>query len=335
MPANKEALVRYRAINRCLIDRKVATKDNLIDACTEAVGAEVSWRTIAGDIKAMRQDKQLGYFAPIKNIKGEGYSYEEKGYSIDQLPLKQDELTAISFAANLLRQYSQVPLFSTFSGAVEKISEKVNLSLREQNIAELGNLMSFEHSGVDGGSNHIESLLQHIRQETVVNITYHSFSSNRISSHIIHPYFLKQYRNRWYVIGYHETYGGLRTLALERIQELEPDYSITYRPSDFDAETYYRNAIGVSITEEKPQEVVFEIPPREYQYIERQPLHSSQKVVDRNDDWVRVSLYVILNYELKSTLLALGSGVNVLKPESLKSHLLDEAQGIVNHYLKE
>ena len=69
MPSNKEALVRYRAINRCLINNNIATKQVLISACTEAVGALVSWRTIAGDINAMRNNAQLGYMAPSRMLK--------------------------------------------------------------------------------------------------------------------------------------------------------------------------------------------------------------------------------------------------------------------------
>lgn len=332
MPANKEALVRYRAINRCLIERRISTKEDLIDACTEAVGAHVSWRTIAGDIKAMRQDEQLGYLAPIKNIKNEGYIYTEKSYSIDSIPLKKDELTAISFAARLLKQYSQVDLFSTFSGAVEKLSEKVDLHIRENDTTDLGDVISFEKSTTDGGSNYINAFLQHIRQQTVVQIKYHSFSSNTTRSHIIHPYFLKEYRNRWYVVGFHETYQEIRTLALERIKEIEPDYATSYRPSTFDVNSYYQHAVGVSITNEPPIDIIFEISPQGYRYIETQPIHHSQTCIEQTDNKVTVKLNAILNYELKSTLLALGADICVLEPLALKAFFKEEAQSILKHY---
>ena len=332
MPANKEALVRYRAINRCLIERRISTKDDLIEACTEAVGAHVSWRTIAGDIKAMRQDEQLGYIAPIKNIKNEGYIYTDENYSIDSIPLKKEELTAISFAAKLLKQYSQVNLFSTFSGAVEKISEKVDMHIRENDTTDLGDVISFEQTTSDGGSNHINQLLQHIRQKTVVRMEYHSFSSNTRGSHILHPYFLKEYRNRWYVVGYHETRKKVITLALERIEAIEPDYSVTYQPSSFDVNSYYKHAVGVSVTNDPPEEIIFEISHQGYRYIERQPIHHSQKCLDNSQEKVTVGMTAIINYELKSTLLSLGSDINVLQPESLRSFLKNEANKILKHY---
>ncbi len=332
MPANKEALVRYRAINRCLVDYRIASKDVLIDACTSAIGTYVSWRTIANDIKTMRFDEQLGYLAPIKTIKGEGYAYEDPNYSIDSIPLKKEELTAIAFAANLLKQYSQVDLFSTFSGAVEKLSDKVELHVKENDTTKLGNVISFEKSYVDGGSEFINELLQHIRQKTVVQVMYHSFSTNSKKTHTIHPYFLKEYRNRWYIVGYHQEYQEVRTLALERINSVSPEYSVSYQPATFNIHSYYENAVGVSITSDKPQTILLELDAREYQYFETQPIHPSQKVVVKSDDKVQISLYVILNYELKSTLLSMGSKIKVLEPVVLRDHILNEANNMIDHY---
>lgn len=332
MPSNKEALVRYRAINRCLINHKIASQQKLIQACTDAVGAEVSWRTIAGDINAMRNDTQLGYLAPIENVKGLGYRYTDEKYSIDSIPLQKEELTAIAFAANVLKQYSHVGLFSTFSEAVEKLSDKVELHLKENDTTALGNVISFEKSTTDGGSRYINDILQHIRQQTTIAIEYHSFSSNSVKTHTIHPYFLKEYRNRWYVIGYHETYKQLRTLALERMKSIQPDYATKYRASSFDIQAYYQDAIGVSITQDKPQKIVFELSPREYQYIQSQPIHPSQRCVGQTGDKVTVELTVILNYELKSTLLSLGSNIKVLEPIELQSFLEEEAKQVLKHY---
>ncbi|MCB9262513.1 MAG: WYL domain-containing protein [Flavobacteriales bacterium] len=330
MAANKESLVRYRAINRCLIEYKIATQDNLIDACTEAIGTYVSWRTIASDIKAMRSNEQLGYFAPIETVKGEGYRYAEKGYSIDSIPLKKEELTAISFAANLLKQYSNIELFSTFSGAVEKLSERVDLHLKQNNTTELGHIISFETSTADGGSKFINEMLQHIRQQTAIEVEYHSFSSNKTSIQVLHPYFLKEYRNRWYVIGFHEKYKELRTLALERINWLKPDYKTTYRPSNFDAESYYQNAIGVSITNQKPQKVVLAVSPQEYLFLKTQPLHHSQKTIEESENEIIIELHVILNYELKSQLLSFGSGIRVIEPPELSGFIKNEAAKLLH-----
>ena len=134
------------------------------------------------------------------------------------------------------------------------------------------------------------------------------------------------------MIGYHETYQSLRTLALERMIRIEPDYATAYRVSDFNVQAYYKDAVGVSITSEDPIRIIFELSPREYQYIESQPIHSSQKCISKKEKVVTVELNAILNYELQSTLLSMGSNIKIIEPLSLKDFLYKEAMKIVEYY---
>ncbi len=323
MPANKDALIRYRAINRCLINRGIASKDDLIDACSEATTHDVSWRTIAEDIRAMRNDLSLGYEAPIENVPNQGYRYSDPDYSIDRIPLNNEELSSLSFAAKLLDQYRDVGIFSTFSGAVQKLSEKLMIRLSGTGDDDK-KVVAFETSTADGGGDWIDELLGHIRRKTVVRIGYFSFSSGRQSTHLIHPYFLKEYRNRWYLVGWHEAYSQIRTLALERIDSMEPDYTTSYRDQEFDASAYYKNAIGVSVNDSEPVLAKIRILAREWPYVESQPWHHSLKATDKGEEFVIFTLKVIVNYEFKNLLLSYGNSIEVLEPESLRRTIAAE-----------
>jgi len=332
MPSNKEAFIRYRAINRCLINRRIASKEKLIEACSEATSHEVSWRTIAEDIRAMRQDEILGFNAPIENVVNQGYRYTEENYSIDQIPLNNEEIDSLSFAARLLNQYRDVGIFSTFSGAVQKLSEKLSLKLKGDEGGEVDKIIDFESSTTDGGSKMINPLIAHIKQETVLNIRYFSFSSGKESLHIIHPYFLKEYRNRWYLIGWHESYKQIRTLALERIIEVSPEYGISFKKKKFNPTQYYRNAIGVSVNDSEVVEAVIKVSSSEWPYIESQPWHHSMKVIDKKDDFVLFGLKLIVNYEFKNLILSYGSGLEVMSPPSLRAEIALELRKSVEHY---
>jgi len=128
MPTNKEALIRYRVINRCIKDFTYATKERLIRSCEEALDkSSVSDRTLYKDIQDMKDDDRLGYRAPIKRHPDKGYYYEDPEYSIDNIPLNEEEVKALSFAATMLDQFRNVSIFSTFTGAVQKVVEAVNI----------------------------------------------------------------------------------------------------------------------------------------------------------------------------------------------------------------
>jgi len=324
--------MRYRAINRCLINNGIASKEQLVNACIEATSHEVSWRTVAEDIRVMRNDLTLGYEAPIENVVNRGYRYTDPEYSIDRIPLNNEELSSLTFAARLLDQYRDVGIFSTFSGAVQKLSEKLKIRLSESG-NEREKVVAFESSTTDGGGTWIDELLAHIRRETVIKVRYFSFSSAREATHLIHPYFLKEYRNRWYLIGWHEQYEQIRTLALERIDSLEPDYHTSYRKQAFDANAYYRTAIGVSVHDSEPVHALIQIESREWPYVKSQPWHHSMKLVEDLEEHVVFSLDVIVNYEFKHLLLSFGKAVKVLEPKELRDELAAELSAAARHYL--
>ena len=108
MPANKNALIRHKTIDRCLRNRyRRWTIDDLTDACSEAlyemegITKGVSLRTVQGDLQIMRSDK-LGYNAPIEVYDKIYYRYADPDYSISDMPLTDDDCNLLQQAIELL-----------------------------------------------------------------------------------------------------------------------------------------------------------------------------------------------------------------------------------------
>ena len=108
MPANKNALIRYKTIDRCLRNRyRRWTLDDLVDACCDAlydmegITKGVCARTVQMDIQIMRSDK-LGYNAPIVVYDKIYYTYADPDYSITEMPLSMDDCLLIKEAIALL-----------------------------------------------------------------------------------------------------------------------------------------------------------------------------------------------------------------------------------------
>ncbi len=108
MPANKNALLRYKTIDRCLRNRyRRWTLDDLVEACSDAlyemegVLRGVSVRTVQADLQVMRSDR-LGYNAPIEVYDGKYYRYADDDYSISESPLPTDMCELLSLAVERL-----------------------------------------------------------------------------------------------------------------------------------------------------------------------------------------------------------------------------------------
>jgi len=109
MPANKNALIRYKTIDECLRNRyREWTLDDLVEACSDAlydmegIRKGISKRTVQADIQIMRSDK-LGYNAPIEVYDRIYYRYSDPYYSIQQKPLSHDEYLVLEEAVERLR----------------------------------------------------------------------------------------------------------------------------------------------------------------------------------------------------------------------------------------
>ena len=108
MSQTKEAYIRYRIIDRILVNRKEATLRDLQFEIEEALGKSVSDRTIKRDIEAMRYDSELNFNAPIDyDRRDRVYYYNVKGYSINKLPLAEEDMNALFFASGILEQFSK------------------------------------------------------------------------------------------------------------------------------------------------------------------------------------------------------------------------------------
>ncbi|MFN5648878.1 MAG: WYL domain-containing protein, partial [Sphingobacteriales bacterium] len=118
MPANRNALIRYKTIDQCLRNRRKRwTLEMLLDAVSDAlyeyegIDKGISRRTIQGDIQMMRSDK-LGYNAPIIIKDRKYYTYEDPEYSITNKPLSEQDLHRINEAVEMLRQFKGFAHFS-------------------------------------------------------------------------------------------------------------------------------------------------------------------------------------------------------------------------------
>src|SRR5687768_1792898 len=206
MPANKYALLRYRVIDRCLRNkgRLYPTREDLRQACEEALfgagGDAISLSTIDKDIWAMKNEGELGYYAPIVHSRQHGgYYYEDENYSISELSLGDEDLQAIRFATATLDQFRDIPIFRQYESAIEKIINRVNISPNPDD-ASLEKFIQFEKSTVSRGNEYLGPILESIQSRKGIRISYRKFTDDSIREYELDPYLLKEYHNRWYLV---------------------------------------------------------------------------------------------------------------------------------------
>lgn len=336
MPVNRNALIRYRTIDNCLQNRlRKWTLDDLIEACSEALyefeGMDkgISRRSVQADIEMMRSDK-LGYEAPIVVVDKKFYTYADKNYSITNIPLSHRDLKVLDEVSGLLKQFKGFSHFTDLAEMVTKLEDKIYVQKTKSSP-----VVDFEKNENLKGLEFIEGIRKAIVSKTTLSVTYQSFKARQPGTFHFSPYLLKEYRNRWFVLGQsHQRNAPLLTLALDRLQFLEEDKNEVFTENEkIDLTTYYSDTIGVTKTPGQPDcEVVFRMKHDYAPYLITKPLHATQKVLSEDSLGKVFSIRVILNFELERELLGFGSGIQILGPRILRKRILEQLRGALESY---
>lgn len=339
MPANKFALLRYRVIDRCLTNKgkRFPSREDLRQACEEALygsgGDAISVSTIDKDIWAMKNESELGYHAPIAFNRYEGgYYYEDENFSISQFSLGEDDLQAIRFATATLDQFRHVPIFKQYESAIEKIINRVNISPNPDDVS-LEKYIQFEKSTVSKGNDLLGPLLNSIQNKKSVRIQYRKFTDDELKAYDLHPYLLKEYHNRWYLIAKDAGTGKVRTFGLERVEYFEQEHARFVMDKSFDPDVFFKYSIGITEMKSKPQEVRLRFASVSGKFLMTQPIHPSQRVVREDQNGIEFSFKILLTQELISFILSYGNNVEVLKPEGLRNEVKSMLEMSLKNYV--
>lgn len=338
MPANKNALIRYKTIDRCLSNRyRRWTLDDLVDACCEALyemeglSKGVSVRTVQGDIQIMRSDK-LGYNAPIEVYDHKYYRYSDPDYSIMSMPLSHNDMAVLQEAVDMLRQLEDFDQFGEMADVVNRLQEKLSLTRQERKP-----IVHFDSVPDLKGLKLLSPLYNYIANRQTLRITYQSFRALRPVAFIVHPYLLKEFRNRWFLFGSQDSDMRLLTLPLDRIVSIETSQVAFRENQSFDPEHFFDDLIGVTKSpRQRPQTIKFWVDREQSQYIKTKPLHQSQRLVSENpDDGSCVfTINVVYNKELYSVLMSYGPGLRVIAPQRAVYHLSTRLRKAADQYDK-
>lgn len=322
MPRNKLASFRYRVINNCLRNTgRIWKRQDLMDEIGtqlyESFGLDngISKRTFHYDIELMRSLPPRGFDAPIIERNGY-YSYENQEYSIDKIPLNETDIESINNAVELLSHFKQLPIHSQLSLVKDKVTGQIFTNIENEPIIEL------DHRPVKG-TEHLTPLYQHIKKKEVIEVSYQSFKSLEPKKFILHPYFLKQYNHRWYLIAFSNKHSNVGTYSLDRILSIDPTPSVVFDNSlNKNHSDYFKDIIGVTVEPGKtPVEIIAIITPDQAPYIKTKPIHISQRVISEDSTGMTISLTLIPNYEFYSTILSFGSSIKLLSPEFVRNKI--------------
>lgn len=317
MPINKNAFIRYQALDRCFSNsgRNFYIED-LLEACNQALelsksGAEgIQRRQLFDDIKFMESSQ--GWSIPlqrIKNGKKVYYRYSDPKFSINQHALRTSEFDELREAVQVLKRIKTTPHFKWMYKYFVKFEKLFQIQESPWKC------IAFEGSVWMKGVDQLGDLFKAIVEKNVLSVICESFLNSDRQEYTLHPYYLKQFENRWFLIAHDPSFDSLIHLALDRIVSFRK-IGLPFKNTDTDFKKHFKSVYGLSVPPEAQlTKIMLKATHRLAAHLDNQPIHPSQKLLSTHREGVLFSLEVLPNEELEKKLISFGDDLVVTAPE--------------------
>lgn len=264
-------------------------------------GFEISMRTLQRDIEQIRYEFGIEIT----------YERERNGYYID---------VENSFNMDGFLRFLEIA----------NTSELLMEGLKESK--DTLSFIQFESFGQLRGIENLKPLLFAIKNQRVIRFRHQNFHTGEVKKFTINPYLLKEYLNRWYLIGKIKSQDFFINFGIDRITELKVMDTIFEQDTETNPASLFENIIGLSKSGSEPQEIVLSFTPLQGKYVKSLPLHKSQEIILDNDVELRIKLKLVPNFEFMQQLLMLGEAVKVIKPYGLRKEIKQSLENALAQY---
>lgn len=335
MPAHKSKNFRFRIIDECLRDTsRTWSLEDLINEVSKKLTDEfnvekVSRRSIQYDIALMREKQPIGYNAPIVCIDGK-YSYSDPNFSIQNMQLSKPDIDNLTEVANTLKQYKQYTHLGDITKLIEKVEAIIAVNPKPDDA-----IAAFESAKkLSKGISWLKQIVDAVANKHVIELSIKG-KDDKISQIVIHPYFLKEYHNQWYLYGLEDPSYNFIVVPVCDIAAISPQIINFIENEKYTYEDYFKHLVGVIPGDAtKPTKVSLKITTDLIPLITEHPFHTSQTINDFGMNGAIVELNVIVNQDLTNKILSYGSKVKVESPEKLRKAVLSELKTAYEAYFQ-
>ena len=331
MPVDKQVLLRYQVLNKCFRNRyREYTIDDLVDECNKALRnadkPDVSKRTVQNDINQLEADYHIVLNENLRQGRKRLYRYTDTNYSLPLYRMNDEERSKIEAAIYVLKQFEGEPQYDW----VRTFLMQIEAGLFDEDTSPV---VTFQSNPDLKGLHHFMGLLKAITTKRVLRLRYTPFGKETITAKI-YPYHLKQYNDRWYLIAQAIGFDDYSNYALDRIEAFE-EIAVPYKEPEIDLSDYFDDVVGVTIPECDAEDIVIKVNRNSMSFVLTKPIHLSQRIIEKCDDYVIISINVKPNYELDSKILSFGPNMEVLSPEYYRMHIGEKIKAMNQKYLND
>ena len=310
---------------------------DLLSSLNNRLKEKVGIDTLNHDLRDLRDLVAINTNDEVQILwtKNAGYYYSKNGYSYYRNSVNEEDRNLLMLAYSVFSVFNGSSLPTKFGKLINKVLADSLTKEKDENL-KLNEFIQFE-SKFQYSNKWIFVILENIQEKKSLKIFYQKSGEEVEKEKIVCPYFLKQYRNKWYMIAY--DFNSTRdhkvnVFALESIMDLEPHGKQYFLDPTFNPEHYFNYALGIWHRHDKdPIKVQLEFNNTDYfNTIKANPLHHSQQVISEGNKSLIIELEVYDSPELPTLIKSYGNEVKVIAPIELAKVIAESATKVTDMY---
>ena len=184
------------------------------------------------------------------------------------------------------------------------------------------------------GVENVQIILEAIDKKRGIECDYNSFTKSTDKHHILIPYFLRTWEQRWYLVAEPDNHHhGQSIFALERMENIKLTEEKMVPSDDLDIEEYFDGCFGANHSDnQKPEKIRIKVNGTQVEYIKALPIHESQREVEANDEWSIFEYRIVPCYNFYQQLLWQREKIEVLEPDYVREEMKSIIEKMLDSY---
>lgn len=334
MANTKGSMIRQKVLDKCLQSNRGYSIVEMMEKCNDALEERFLRSATAPNTIRQDLDEIANTYHVVIDVMRSGrnkrYRYKDRSFSIYKAPLSEKDLLVLRDVIEELNAFEGRPQFEWLQSTQFRI-ESVLVCGTMQSTP----FVAFDENSELRGKQYFQPLFDAIKDKQTLALSYRSYKNEDVVEMIIHPYYLKEYNNRWFLLGYNDAWKDLTICALDRIIGIEyANAAYINNDGKYDFQTYFDNIVGVT----KPKACTDEVEIRlwvsrqQYPYILSKPIHHTQQLVAEHEGGYEILIKLIPNFELEQLIISFANGVKVLSPTDFQARIKEKLQKTLDFY---
>lgn len=328
MAHTKSQFDRLLIIHNKLATGNRYTFQELRSACTPPGpdGKPPSEKTLYNDLRELREVH--GAPIPEKDRSGRPYYYlPGTSFSLHSA-LNPDDAALANELTAMLKHATLMPVFGGMEDVFLKFEQRAGVVGKAEKP-----VLQWEQNMDYVGLKWLKPLYDAIRAGCCVLIDYQDFSASQSTRYEVSPYLLREYNNRWFLLGRAAGWQEGRPFPLDRMLNVTALPNLRCHPDQTDWSTEFADVVGVTrIAKNSVETLVLRVHLPRARYVDTKPLHQSQDELARTATYVDFQYRLRWNNELVSQILSLGPDAELLEPAHRREEIAEKARKLLARY---